>query len=886
MSRFRVGDSVRRKLALAAVTAATLMAALSVEPAPGAPVAYSSAAKSPQGKPALRIDEITPSVADRGELVTISGGGFGAHNLVVTVGGDPVELVAATGSRASFRVPLLGAVGNVFVEARNPGEITGRIGLYVRFDGNTVAVEDAAAAVAAPIGAEGGAITVEGMTLAIPAGAVPEGTTITATPLRSLTGSPFAAAPVGLKLEPSGLVLLQPATLTLPKPTGAGTVVGFGFNGDGDGFHLVPVSVSGDSVQLKVWHFSGAGTLTASLDEIEAVLSYEPTPAHELAEQRIAAALVDAQVNGSDPGPAIARALRDWRSSSVSQGLQIAGTTTRLDFFELAFGEWLAWLAYLQEYRDTIPAADASFFDTASALDRGTATNSAAAVARRQLERCLGPDLPRAALRNVLRVASAVNLAGLPIEETETSGGERPLPSGRDLPAACVDVEIVAVLHPAVFARNRDNSFSARAQAVFWAGDPSTSIPLRYRLADTTDGPPLPLASATGTDGFATTLHPTALGSRALELTVDFGPDSVLRALFHRRDLTVPVRERLELQALTPTTIGAGSSVSLRLRAAGDGMVGAVVPLTVGGPGTVTPTTATTNTQGEATAVYTAPADTLVTSAAVTATLADGTSATVTIEIAPFVVVGVSPVSATLNPGESVNLTATVTGTFVTAVTWTATGGEVVSTGTNTARYTAGTTAGTFSVTATSTADSAATASATITINAGRRGVTRLADTFGRIHAIASDGSVFRCGFDTRFSTATAWADSVSCTQAAGSSDARVDFAETYAGDELVEVVAEGAASSAGLARGESGYVLQFQVTRPTDVVVTADVAAGSCESRVLLIGASGFLVFDLDGGRVDQRFTLVPGTHQAGVGVVCSGDEGMARFALRLQFA
>ena len=149
-------------------------------------------------------------------------------------------------------------------------------------------------------------------------------------------------------------MLLQPATLTLPRPSGPGHVVGFGFDGSGDGFHLVPHRVAGDTVQLKVWHFSGAGVLPARLDELATALSYEPTPAHELAEQRIAAALVDAQVERhAIPAPAIAVALRNWRSSSVSQGLQIAGTTTRLDFFELAFGEWLAWLAYLQEYRDT-----------------------------------------------------------------------------------------------------------------------------------------------------------------------------------------------------------------------------------------------------------------------------------------------------------------------------------------------------------------------------------------------------------------------------------------------------------------------------------------------------------------------------------------------------
>ena len=99
----------------------------------------------------------------------------------------------------------------------------------------------------------------------------------------------------------------------------SGPRIGFGFNGHGEGLRLVPHRVVGDTVQVKVWHFSRAGVLAARLDEVEAALSYEPAPAHELAEQWIAVALVDAQVNGSDPGDAIARALRNERTSSVSR---------------------------------------------------------------------------------------------------------------------------------------------------------------------------------------------------------------------------------------------------------------------------------------------------------------------------------------------------------------------------------------------------------------------------------------------------------------------------------------------------------------------------------------------------------------------------------------
>ena len=525
----------------------------------GAAVLADSAAARSETSPALAISSISPAVADRGQVVAITGQGLAAGGLAVTVGGEPVALEDRRSTRATFRVPLLAPAGEIEVLARKPGGRQARIALRVRFDGTVAITVDEGAAVSAPIGSEGVTIGVGGASLSIPPGAVPPGTTITATPLTALHGSPFAAAPVGVKLEPSGLVLLQPATLTLPRPGGPGEIVGFGFNGSGDGFHLVPHRVAGDTVQLKVWHFSGAGVLPARLDELATALSYEPTPAHELAEQRIAAALVDAQVNASNPGPAIFVALRNWRSSSVSHGLQIAGTTTRLDFFELAFGEWLAWLAYLQEYRDTLAPADSSFLDTAGALDRNTATDSAAAVARRQLEGCLGPDLPRTALRNVIRVASAVNLAALPIEETETSNGERPLPSGPNLPSACIDVQITAIEHAAAFARNRNNLFKVRAQVVFWGGDLSTTIPLRYRLAG--------IATETTSNGlFSLTRRPGELGADELELTVDLdtsGTDTVLRTIFEQRSLSIPVRERLELHARRATdaaftdTIGA-----------------------------------------------------------------------------------------------------------------------------------------------------------------------------------------------------------------------------------------------------------------------------------------------------------------------------------------
>src|SRR5687768_15500423 len=99
-----------------------------------------AAALADSAAAAGRIASINPTVADRGGTVSIAGNGFGGPNVRITVGGEPAALVSATGSRATFRVPPLGPVGDVEVVARNPGGHVGRIGLTVRFDGNTVPV--------------------------------------------------------------------------------------------------------------------------------------------------------------------------------------------------------------------------------------------------------------------------------------------------------------------------------------------------------------------------------------------------------------------------------------------------------------------------------------------------------------------------------------------------------------------------------------------------------------------------------------------------------------------------------------------------------------------------------------------------------------------------
>src|SRR5205823_21502 len=92
-------------------------------------------------------------------------------------------------------------------------------------------------------------------------------------------------------------------------------------------------------------------------------------------------------------------------------------------------------------------------------------------------------------------------------------------------------------------------------------------------------------------------------------------------------------------------------------------------------------------------------------------------SASATVDVsgpAAAVSVSISPTSASLQTGGTQQFIATVTGSTNTAVTWSATGGTVSSSGV----YTAPTAAGSYSVKATSVADPTKSASATLTVTA------------------------------------------------------------------------------------------------------------------------------------------------------------------------
>jgi hypothetical protein len=132
--------------------------------------------------------------------------------------------------------------------------------------GVVVTVDEARAATKA-LPLEGGTLEATGAdgtvySLTIPPGALLLETTITMTPIVSISGGNLPSGSVlGVDLKPSGLRLYEFADLSIASPRLGPTanIAGFSYEGDGDDFHPYPAALDAGRILLHVIHFSGAG---------------------------------------------------------------------------------------------------------------------------------------------------------------------------------------------------------------------------------------------------------------------------------------------------------------------------------------------------------------------------------------------------------------------------------------------------------------------------------------------------------------------------------------------------------------------------------------------------------------------------------------------------
>jgi hypothetical protein len=143
----------------------------------------------------------------------------------------------------------------------------------------TVAADDTLTTSAPMVAADGGELSATGpdgttFKLTIPADALQTDTTITMTPLTSVTGIPWGdAGAVGVKLGPDGLTFDNFVTLTvqLATPLPADQQVPFGYSGDTSELVLAVVDPASETIDMKLMHFSGYGVSKGYLADVEPV---------------------------------------------------------------------------------------------------------------------------------------------------------------------------------------------------------------------------------------------------------------------------------------------------------------------------------------------------------------------------------------------------------------------------------------------------------------------------------------------------------------------------------------------------------------------------------------------------------------------------------------
>ena len=132
---------------------------------------------------------------------------------------------------------------------------------------SAVSVPDPAHAVSADLDGSGGTLTATGadgsrFTLELPPHSLPHPATVTLTPVSRIDGFPFSGGLVaGVEIEPEGLRLLQPATLTIQPAASvpANQILTYSYGRSGDELGLHPRLLGNPAIRLPLLHFSGYG---------------------------------------------------------------------------------------------------------------------------------------------------------------------------------------------------------------------------------------------------------------------------------------------------------------------------------------------------------------------------------------------------------------------------------------------------------------------------------------------------------------------------------------------------------------------------------------------------------------------------------------------------
>lgn len=560
--------------------------------------------------------------------------------------------------------------------------------------------------------------------ITVPAGALTTEVEIVATPL--LAADPLTGIRA-LALAPEGQVFLQPITVRLLG--GATDDWAFGFRGEGEDPHLIPGRVVvGSDVLLSLRHFSGAGTGAGPLPMLA------PSADESRALDAIARIEQDEIAAGGVVMPSRrAAAIRSWLAS-VPARIDDAKNAAVAASFDALF---LRALAEVGELTAQISSADLDA-DPAFVAEFGP------------VEGMLLASLREAAAAELQRIrARAVAAADWTIEREIDA---------RLLPYVALFIEEVTVdplFSSAALAR--DSNVDVVVDDLDVVPTVGEDVRVTGRVVALFLGNPLPDALVTA--------RATLSGATPLGATSDLVPDAG-RLLFDARldasrmVVTIEALFRgFEPGAIAPSALGvaryegglSGLSLTVRGRAA-DGSVatggmvtleaalrvdpsrsasGQTISFALEGPGTLSATSATTDLDGHAQVIFTAPATEGTTHVVASSQVGADTLRTAIDVHVSRLDLTVEPALSIVSGGTEVDLTATLLGDaalVAEGVVWGATAGSVVGTGT-TATYTAPTAEGRYQVRATSVADPRSIAIADVVVLGSGRRVTYSLET-------------------------------------------------------------------------------------------------------------------------------------------------------------
>jgi hypothetical protein len=180
--------------------------------------------------------------------------------------------------------------------------------------------------------------------LTIPEGALLNDQEITMTPITRIDGMLLSGGLIaGVELQPEGLVLDKPATLTITVPRGYNVkqMVGIAYHGKGTGFHLDLATGDGKTITMLIDSFSGHGAASGTKGDISNQAG-QPTgsPADATAQQMANAVQ---QCLGQDVANCLPliQQLSDTYQNQIKPDLQAAqNDDTRIDSAGAEFLKW------------------------------------------------------------------------------------------------------------------------------------------------------------------------------------------------------------------------------------------------------------------------------------------------------------------------------------------------------------------------------------------------------------------------------------------------------------------------------------------------------------------------------------------------------------------